>query len=223
MPTFYVSPFLESEKDANDKPLGPKLNDPPRTYRDLYAQDLYEQYKTAKGRKEFAKRRRKLEADLAELETLLNDPKRDRERVMSLSFGLNGLIVQQEDIPLLIKIIRTARTMRGPGSNNAETYTSEVLIQIADEDTLPFWVESFRFARARDGFAKKRRQYALRGAAVMALLHHNEQAIDLLIEGINHKNVKTREDTFRAVSEVKEIVKRPMPPRLTEALSDALR
>ena len=57
----------------------------------------------------------------------------------------------------------------------------------------------------------------------MALLHHNEQAIDLLIEGINHKNVKTREDTFRAVSEVKEIVKRPMPPRLTEALSDALR
>ena len=121
MPTFYVSPFLESEKDANDKPLGQKLNDPPRTYRDLYAQDFYEQYKTAKGRKEFAKRRRKLEADLAELETLLNDPKRDRERVMSLIKGLNGFIVQPEDIPLLIKIIRTARTMRGPGSNNAET------------------------------------------------------------------------------------------------------
>lgn len=212
---------IENKKDVKNKLVEEKP--PPRTFRDLFYSDLDEYYETASnGRQELAERRHQLQQNLLELEVLLNESNRYGERVIRLSEELNALAAEAKDIPQLIKIAHLARTMRGPGSKYAEQNALKVLMKIGDEDIMPFWVESFRYSRARDSFAVKRRKYALMAMATMALLHQNEQAIDLLIEGLHHKNGETRGNALFAIIDIKQEAELPLPSRLAEFVPDKL-
>lgn len=160
------------------------------------------------------------EASVGRLQQLLQDPKRDRKEVVAVlrAFGAATVITQREDIPALIELARTAREVRGPGSQYVEQDVLRALVEVADEDALPFLVECFRYSRPRDASAGYRRAIALKGIAAIALLSGNEEALDILDEALTHRLWRVRLAACRAIREVGGMARRGLPPRLQERL-----
>ena len=63
----------------------------------------------------------------------------------------------QEDLAALIELARTARTVRGAGSQHLEERALQALVEVADVQVLPFLAECFRFSRPHDGSVGHRR------------------------------------------------------------------
>ena len=108
----------------------------------------------------------------------------------------------KEDQCALIELARTARTVRGPGSQYVEELALQALVEVADVQTLPFLAECFRFSRPHDGSAGHRRAIVLRGIATIGLLTRQAEALALLDEGLAHKTVRVRLAACRAIAEV---------------------
>ncbi|MBC8262711.1 MAG: HEAT repeat domain-containing protein [Anaerolineales bacterium] len=159
-------------------------------------------------------------ASMERLQQLLQDPDRDREDVVTALrlFGVGEALVQHQDIPALIELARTAREVRGPGSQYVEKDVLRALVQVADEETLPFLVECFRYSRPRDGSAGYRRAIVLKGITAIALLSGNEEALDILDEALTHKLWRVRLAACRAIREVGGLSPRGLPPRLEQRL-----
>jgi hypothetical protein len=159
-------------------------------------------------------------ASMDHLQQLLQHPDRDRKDVVAALrlFGVGQALVQREDIPALIDLARSAREVRGPGSQYVEQGVLRALVQVADEGVLPFLIECFRFSRPRDGSAGYRRATVLKGITAIALLSGNEEALDVLDEALTHRLRRVRLAACRAIREVGGMSRRGLPPRLEERL-----
>ena len=159
------------------------------------------------------------------LQQLLQDPDRDRKDVVAALrlFGASEALVQREDIPALIELARTAREVRGPGSQYLEQDVLRTLVQVADEKVLPFLIECFRYSRPRDGSAGYRRATVLKGITAIALLSGNEEALSILDEALTHRLWRVRLATCRAIRQVGGMLQRGLPPRLEERLRHVVR
>ena len=159
-------------------------------------------------------------ASMEWLQQLLQDPDRDRKDVVAALrlFGAGEALVQREDIPALIELARTAREVRGPGSQYVEQDVLRALVQVADEETLPFLVECFRYSRPRDGSAGYRRAIVLKGITAIAMLSGNEEALNILDEALTHKLWRVRLAACRAVREVGGLLREGLPPRSEQRL-----
>lgn len=196
----------------------------PRTYQELRELERcphIENFRSHFNEQEIENEYRpRLEAALTKLDKFLHHPKRDRGAMWSSMYllSLAAPIVRPEDIPVLIELARTARKVRGPGAQDTEEYALKLLLEVSNEQTLPFWVESFNFLRPRDSLSNKRRMIAVKGTTVIALLHHNQEAINLVLKGLNHKNAKTRRATIQAIDEIKKMGDLTLLPLLIEKL-----
>jgi len=159
-------------------------------------------------------------ASMKRLRQLLQDPDRDRKDVLAALrlFSVGEALVQDQDIPALIELARTAREVRGPGSQYVEQDVLRALVQVADEETLPFLVACFRYSRPRDGSAGYRRAIALKGITAIALLSGNEEALAVLDEALTRKLWRLRLAACRAIREVGSMSQQGMPARLEERL-----
>jgi len=160
------------------------------------------------------------EASIQRPRQLLQDPGRDREEVVAALRGFSAaeVLVRREDVPALIELARTAREVRGPGSQYVEQDVLRTLVEVADEELLPFLVECFRYSRPRDGSAGYRRAMVLKGIAAVALLSQNEEALDLLDEALAHKLWHVRLAACRAIRDVGSMSQQGLSLRLEERL-----
>jgi HEAT repeat protein len=197
----------------------------PRTYAELRRQWLQRIVKG--GDRLLADRAKLVEAlrpafgaSIQRLRQLLQDPGRDRKEVVAALRGFSAaeVLVRREDVPALIELARTAREVRGPGSQYVEQDVLRALVEVADEELLPFLVECFHYSRPRDGSAGYRRATVLKGIAAIALLSRNEEALDLLDEALTHTLWRVRLAACRAIRDVGSMSQQGLPPRLEEQL-----
>ncbi len=159
------------------------------------------------------------------LPRLLGDPERDREEVVAVLrlLGVARFVVKPEDAPALIELARTAREVRGPGSQYVEEAALEALTEIADETVLPFLAECFRYSRPRDGSAGQRRRIVLKPIATIALLSRNEEALALLDEALTHRTSRVRLAACRAIRWVFSMARTGLPSGLEKRLRQVAR
>ena len=157
---------------------------------------------------------------IGDVQDLLRNPHRDRGEVLVAlrPLSMSRRLVRQEDVPALIELARAAREVRGPGSQHIEGAALEALVEVADEDVLPFLAECFRYSRARDSAARHRRTIVLKGITAIAVLTRNEEALALLDEALTHKTWRVRQAACRAIREVGGMSTEGLPPRLIERL-----
>ncbi len=128
-----------------------------------------------------------------------------------------------DDVATLIEVARTARTVRGPGSQYIEEAALRALVDIADEEVLPFLVECFRFSRPHDGSAGHRRTIVLTGIATIALLTGNAEALTVLDEALTHTAVRVRLGACQAIADVAGMAPVGLPASLTARLDHVVR
>jgi len=92
------------------------------------------------------------------------------------------------------------------------------LVQVAEEDVLPFLIECFHFSRPRDGSAGYRRAIVLKGITAIALLSGNEEALDILDEALTYRLWRVRRAACRAIRDVGGMFQQGLPSRLHERL-----
>jgi len=128
-----------------------------------------------------------------------------------------------DDVATLIEVARTARTVRGPGSQYIEEAALRALVDIADEKVLPFLVECFRFSRPHDGSAGHRRTIVLIGIVTIALLTGNAEALTVLDEALTHTAVRVRLGACRAIADIAGMASVGLPAFLTARLDHVAR
>jgi hypothetical protein len=80
----------ENKKDVKNQLVEEKPLEGAPSYRDFFGRNVRGYYKgVTQSRQEFVKRHHELQLALLELETWLNQPKRDRLRTVSLSDKIN--------------------------------------------------------------------------------------------------------------------------------------
>ena len=102
----------------------------------------------------------------------------------------------------LIEVARTARTVRGPGSQHIEEAAPRALVEIADEQVVPFLVESFRFSDHTMAPRAIVWSIVLRGLATFAMLSRNAEALAILEEALDHKTARVRLAACRAIADM---------------------
>ncbi|MBI2942283.1 MAG: hypothetical protein HYY04_17785 [Chloroflexi bacterium] len=150
----------------------------------------------------------------------MRDPERDREDALQAAalLEMSDAAVRDEDVPSLIELARTAREVRGPGSQGIEQAALRLLVEVADENVLPFLAESFRFTRQHDSSAGRRRPIVLRGIAAIAILREQPDALALLREALTHRTWRMRKAACRAIVQVMEMQPGKLPSPLEETL-----
>lgn len=196
----------------------------PRTYQELrelercaHIENFHTHFNEEEIQNEY---RPRLQAAFTKLYKFLHNPKRDRGAMWSSMYllSLAAPIVRPQDIPVLIELASIARHTRGAGAQDTEEYALQLLLEVSNEQVLPFWVESFNFLRPRDRLSNKRRMYAVKAATVTALLEHKQEAINLVLKGLTHKNAKTRRATIQAIDEIKKMAALTLLPLFIEKL-----
>ncbi len=129
----------------------------------------------------------------------------------------------KDDVTTLIEVARTARTVRGPGSQYIEEAALRALVDIADEEVLPFLAECFRFSRPHDGSAGHRRTIVLIGIATIALLTGNAEALTVLDEALAHTASRVRLGACQAIADVAGMALGGLPSTLTVRLDHVAR
>jgi hypothetical protein len=133
------------------------------------------------------------------------DGTEDREAPVHLVLpgALAPALGSPEDLAALIELARTARTVRGPGSQYLEELALQALVEVADVQVLPFLAECFQFSRPHDGSAGHRRVLVLRGIVTIGLLTRQAEALALLDEGLAHTSARVRRAASQAIAEVR--------------------
>jgi hypothetical protein len=162
---------------------------------------------------------------LVYLQSEVAAPDPNQEKLLSALISLDyaGRVGRPEDIAALSTIAQTARTLRGPGSQRTEEAALRALVELADESTLPFLIESYRFSRPHDGSSGHRRAIVLTGIVTIALLYGNAEAVALVEEALAHGTQRVRVATCRALEEVIRISGRGLPDSLTTQLEHIAR
>ena len=194
----------------------------PRTYAELQQQWLRRVMPDAElpdARAEVS--RQVLRATIDQLQRALE---RDAGTVMDAARAVGvAPVAGSQEVAALIDVARTARTVRGPGSQYIEEAALRALVDIADESVLPFLAECFRFTRPHDGSAGHRRSIVLRGIATIAVLSSNAEALALLEEALTHKTPRVRLAACRALADVAGLARVGLPAVLAARLDHVAR
>jgi len=168
-----------------------------------------------------------LRALVDELRQYQHDPEHALGATMdgarSLDLMAGGSEDDDDEVATLIEVARTARTVRGPGSQYIEAAALRALVDIADEEVLPFLVECFRFSRPHDGSAGHRRTIVLTGIATIALLTGNAEALAMLDEALAHSAVRVRLGACQAIADVAGMALVGLPASLAARLDHVAR
>ncbi len=161
-----------------------------------------------------------LRATITQLQHAVRELARDAGTVVGVmgAHVLAPMMESQEDVVALIEVARTARTVRGAGSQYLEEAALQALVDMADEPALPFLVECFRFSRPHDGSAGHRRTIVLRGIVTIALLSGNAEALAVVEEALTHKTARVRLAACRAIADVAGMTKSEWLAPLTARL-----
>lgn len=132
-------------------------------------------------------RNAEVRAGLDQLGSYLDNPappKRFNLMNIRLPGRWNGTLAK-EDLPRAQLLYQRVFETGGNGS----TYTQEALLyliaQVADAETIPFWLGLLDISRMRDTFANKRRDLAC-SALGLLMFHNNKIAEDALWQSVDH-------------------------------------
>jgi hypothetical protein len=194
----------------------------PRTYAELRQQWLQRVMPDADLRHLRAETTHQdVQATIDYLQHALHDPEHDPDAslVSALAYRIAPMRASQDQVAALIEAARTARTVRGPGSQHLEEAALRALVEIADEQVVPFLVESFRFSRPHDGSAGHRRSIVLRGLVTFAVVSSNAEALAVVEEALDHTAVRVRIAACRAIADVAGMSMAPLPAPLAAHLA----
>jgi hypothetical protein len=165
--------------------------------------------------------RQVLQATIAQLQCALRDSDRDPQAGLAsaVAFSAVPTNASQEEVSALIDVARTARAVRGPGSQRIEEAALQLLVEIADEQVVPFLVECFRFSRPHDGSAGHRRAIVLRGLATFAVVSNHTEALAIVEEALDHPAVRVRLAACRAIADVAGMSTTALPAPLATHLA----
>lgn len=155
---------------------------------------------------------------VAAIRELLNSRERDEHKLGVLARSLRwGNYVEAASLAILLDLGKLARRKKGPGYWEVERAILEILCEQAEVEHLAFLVQTFH-DKARGAHADDRRRLALQALSGVATRTGNQEALLVLVEGLDHVKKDTRGWAIGFLVESYRYLGRPVPPSVIERL-----
>lgn len=155
---------------------------------------------------------------VAAITDLLNSPQRDADRVGLLARSLRWhKTYGAADLAAVLTLGQLVRRKKGPGCWEVERAVLELLCQHASAEHIPLLIETFRDKR-RGKHSNDRRRLALQALSGVAARTANEEALQVLEEGLSHHKKDTRGWAIGFLLDAYAHLNRPLPPSVIARL-----
>lgn len=148
----------------------------------------------------------------------LNSPARNQEKLALLSRALRWhRDYDAEDMAALTDLAQMVRDQPDAEAWNVEQAILETLCDQARVEHVPFLVETFR-RRTPGKHSNDRRRLALQALSGVAARTNNEEALQILAEGLSHYKKDTRGWSIGFLLDTYHYLDRSLPPAVIDRL-----